>query len=162
MAMTILILQWTGCKTPGPKFELELDVFYKAVDLSLIPSTGVRWAAVTLPPSTCTGLSFGDSVFVSFAVEGNRLIPSEVERTANTTRPPISLVGEYIGTRSYDSLCQVGFSLSVSSREFESTEYLKGSTVTISAEFGLSADSALVFDSMAVVGRSPREPIRFK
>jgi len=144
------------------KLQIEFVTYYKVFDLNLMQISKTRWVATALPIAACSGLSYGDSVVVSFSVNGDDLVPSKVNKTISEIKPPLSLIGEFIGVHSDDSLCLVGFPLHVSQIEFESTEYTKGLTLIVNAVFSTNSDSDLVFNSLVVVDRQAKNPIRFK
>lgn len=151
-----------GCGPSESKCRLELEVFYRVFDFGLVPGAKVRWATIALKGDECAGFTFGDSVVITFVNVDGKLQPSAVHEFDPAVKSPMSLRGEYIGVRPQDSLCRIGFELRVSPDEFEQTKYTKGTTLTISANFVAGVDSTLVFKSLEVVGRQPREPIRFK
>ncbi|MDD4052331.1 MAG: hypothetical protein PHR28_10605 [candidate division Zixibacteria bacterium] len=164
MILAFAWMPFLGCQSQTPYYQLESEVFYRVFDLQISPTPDkIRWAFITVSPAYCQGLSFGDSVCVSFATERDKLVPLRVDKPGDThSARPLWLKGEYIGSGDGDSTCMVGFPFKVSQNEYQVTDYVEETTYQVTVSFNKNADSSLVFESMKITNRHSRKPIRFK
>jgi hypothetical protein len=158
----ILLMLPMGCMGPKNDLHLELIAYYTVFNLNPFLNTNTRLAAVAIPIEACSDFSYGDSVTVSFSVREDRLFPIKIAGYTSGTIPKLSLVGKFIGCQSDDSMCFAGFPFAISQDEYDSMEYSHGITLYLDAVFTVTSDSALKFNSLTVISRQNKEPMRFK